>query len=559
MAFTLPRVDVCFVCLPGGPHTPPPCAACGRSGFFYHQGLCTGCHPWSPERRGACPDCYAWGTSRASRWRCWGCLGWHRKFSRTGPGGPCVWCARPVALNHDHVCRMCWLQRARMRRRTRDAHLTYAQALEDGWVQLSFAGTRPQERRRQTAGRSLPDAPPPAPVAALTHRQLVLFAPPSRTLAAARHHMPADPAAAAWLSGELTAWASSRGWSRRTLAGARCGLHILLTVQDTPGAPVPTTLIDQLTGIAPSRLLEEFLTARGYTTDDRTPAVDAWFTRATAGLPEPMTGQLAHWRDIRLHGHPHPPRSRPRSETTVRHQLSFALPVLTRLAGTGLRDLADVTPLTLRTHLDACRLTGTDYTHTASGLRAVFTTLAAHRTIASNPAVHLRVGSPAPTIPLPADPAPIRQALTSPDPARAAVTALLAFHALRVGEIRQLSLDDTCRALADGRLRLPGRTVRLAEPARVRLAAYLDHRTRRWPCTANPYFFVTRRTALTLQPVSRPWLYHCYPASSFRLREDRIVDEVQATAADVPVLCRMFGLSVQAATRYSTAATTLPS
>ncbi|MEH0557671.1 hypothetical protein [Streptomyces sp. B21-101] len=37
--------------------------------------------------------------------------------------------------------------------------------------------------------------------------------------------------------------------------------------------------------------------------DDRTPAVDAWFARATAGLPEPLTGQPAHWMAIRLHDH----------------------------------------------------------------------------------------------------------------------------------------------------------------------------------------------------------------------------------------------------------------
>ncbi|WP_392957659.1 hypothetical protein [Streptomyces sp. LN245] len=147
MAFTVPRMDVCFVCLPGGPHTPSSCTVCGRSGFFFHQGLCTGCHPYSPDRRDACPDCYAWGTSAASRWRCWGCLDWHRKFSRQGPGGPCTWCRRTVALNRDQACRMCWLQRARLRRATGNPHASYEQALGCGWVQLSFANTCPQERR----------------------------------------------------------------------------------------------------------------------------------------------------------------------------------------------------------------------------------------------------------------------------------------------------------------------------------------------------------------------------------------------------------------------------
>ncbi|MFC8193805.1 hypothetical protein ACFUTV_00195 [Streptomyces sp. NPDC057298] len=58
-----------------------------------------------------------------------------------------------------------------------------------------------------------------------------------------------------------------------------------------------------------------------------------------------MTGRLTHWMDIRLHGNTtQPPRSRPRDPVTVRHQLHYALPVLTCLAAAGIRDLADVTP-----------------------------------------------------------------------------------------------------------------------------------------------------------------------------------------------------------------------
>ncbi|MCX5063789.1 MULTISPECIES: hypothetical protein [unclassified Streptomyces] len=138
------------------------------------------------------------------------------------------------------------------------------------------------------------------------------------------------------------------------------------------------------------------------------------------------------------------------------------------------------------------------------------------------------------------------------DPARAAVTALLAFHALRPAEIRHLTLHDA-RDLESNRLYVPGRTIRLGAPVRVRLAVYLAHRTRRWPHTANLYFFVTRRTALSTAPVSRPWLYRHYPASSTLLRDDRILDEVQAADGDVKMICMMFGLSVHAASRYTAA------
>lgn len=133
-----------------------------------------------------------------------------------------------------------------------------------------------------------------------------------------------------------------------------------------------------------------------------------------------------------------------------------------------------------------------------------------------------------------------------PGPARAAVTALLAFHPLRASEIRQLTLDDA-HGLDDGRLHLPGRTgartpVRLPRPPH-----------KRWPHTANPHFFVTSRTALSTVPASRPWRYRHYPASSHLLRSDRILDEVHAAGGDVRMLCELFGLSIQAATRYTAA------
>jgi hypothetical protein len=36
-------------------------------------------------------------------------------------------------------------------------------------------------------------------------------------------------------------------------------------------------------------------------------------------------------------------------------------------------------------------------------------------------------------------------------------------------------------------------TILLAEPVRDCLAAYLEHRTRRWPNTINPHLFINRR------------------------------------------------------------------
>ncbi|WP_318219233.1 hypothetical protein [Streptomyces sp. SCL15-6] len=191
-------------------------------------------------------------------------------------------------------------------------------------------------------------------------------------------------------------------------------------------------------------LLCGFPTAHDFAEDDRARSIDVWFARTTAHLPQPVIGQLARWLTVRVNGHTSPPRGLPRSPATVRHPLRFALPVLTRLTtpGIGIGDPGDAAPAQLRTALSEGRLKGTDYVHTASALRSVFTTLHTHQLIRRNPAVHLHVGVHARTVPLPADTALIREAPTSPDPARAAITALFAFHALRAAEIRHLPLTD---------------------------------------------------------------------------------------------------------------------
>ena len=56
VAWTTPRVDYCYECLPGGPFTPPRCRACG-SDRYYSSGLCTACHPRGPDRIESCVGC----------------------------------------------------------------------------------------------------------------------------------------------------------------------------------------------------------------------------------------------------------------------------------------------------------------------------------------------------------------------------------------------------------------------------------------------------------------------------------------------------------------------
>ena len=150
---------------------------------------------------------------------------------------------------------------------------------------------------------------------------------------------------------------------------------------------------------------------------------------------------------------------------------------------------------------------------------------------------------------MPVDLAAVREALESTDPARAAIVALVAFHGMRAGQIRVLQLTD----VHDGRRHLRDHKIVLAGPARVRLAAWLDYRTRHWPGTANPHLFITMRSALGLNPAGDRWLFlkTGVPGGVQAIREDRILHEAHASGGDIRRICDLFGLWVSAAERYA--------
>lgn len=76
VAWTRPRVDLCYHCLPGGPFPPPACTSCGTRDDYFSQGLCGRCHPRSPEHLDSCRDCFAWGVYPQHNWTCWPCRTW---------------------------------------------------------------------------------------------------------------------------------------------------------------------------------------------------------------------------------------------------------------------------------------------------------------------------------------------------------------------------------------------------------------------------------------------------------------------------------------------------
>jgi hypothetical protein len=182
------------------------------------------------------------------------------------------------------------------------------------------------------------------------------------------------------------------------------------------------------------------------------------------------------------------------------------------------------------------------------GLRSIFRVLKARKLTFVNPTARISIPSPEPAAPAPVDLSRLRDALGSDDPTRATLAALLAFHAIRIRQLRLLHLTD----VRDGRLLLDDRIVPLAVPVRLRLTAYLNYRQRRWPNTANPHLFIHYRNANTTSPVTPWWISKRLGMSGQSIRQDRILDEAHASGGDVRLICDLFGLSVAGAYRYTT-------
>ncbi|GAA3346551.1 hypothetical protein GCM10020358_57970 [Amorphoplanes nipponensis] len=549
VAFTNPRVDFCYQCLPGGPFTPPPCRACTAADGYYSAGLCGRCHPAAPQHVTSCKHCLGWGVTRHTKYLCWGCVNWRTKNTY----GTCTGCRRHLPVDERRFCRLCWRQAAMLRwSRT---GLSLAEANKDG-QQLFIANMFSTPLAARGSASRTPIAVEPrarstaAPIRPVDHEQLVLFDARRSLRPGIVLPPPPDPHAAQALTDLLEDHAAQRGWSPSTCKKARSGLNAVLGLQDTPGARIKTSLIRDLgpTGRA-TRLLREFLAGIDMLDDDLTPALKTWFAGKVIDLPAQMRAELQVWFDVLFHGHKtSAPRSRARNHGTIRYKLNAALPTLHTWAGDGYESLREIT----RQHvLDAIAAAdeGRPRYLTGSALRSIFHTLKGHKVVFRDPTLHIKLGAPHTRGPEPADFDVIRDALNSPDPTRAALAALLAFHALTPGQLRNLTTTD----IRDRRLHLDGRVIPLAEPVLIRLAAYLDYRTATWPNTANPHLFIHRRTALELKPVGGRWLGLQLGTAARGIRTDRILNEVIATGGDIKRICILFGLTPAGAVLYTAA------
>lgn len=556
------EIPFCFQCWPGGPVTPPPCRKCGSTTNYYTSGLCARCHShapgavsplWqSPGRLAqqtvvvaSCRDCHAWGATRTYGWLCAGCKSWRESHRWVAE---CHTCGQTVALDDGGSCRLCFKTRSllaqQLGKRPRDISLVEANRHGQ---QLFFAGMwhREGNGRRPYIPKTVP--PDLSLLTPVLHEQLTLLDMPRDLTSGKQQGFPPPPDAAreaAWHA-FVREFATRHGWGRNVTERTHRAIRILLGTQDTPGAVIKASDVLPLSSIRlPVRPVLDVVAAAGMLADDRVPAIERWFAIQINGLSDEMRHELAVWFDIARHGSTSAPRFKPRAEPTVKSQLSFALPTIRSWARThsSLREIGrdDV--------LAALPASGTARSTTLQGLRSIFRVLKSRKLTFINPTARIKVASPDAPAPPPVDLTALRTALNSTEPATAALAGLLAFHAIRIYQLRTLHLTD----VRDGRLYLGDHVIPLAEPVQQRLRAYLDHRQHRWPNTANPHLFIHYRNATTTRPVTPWWIGKRLGMSAQSIRQDRILDEAHATGGDVRQLCDLFGLSIAGAYRYTT-------
>lgn len=558
VAWTKPRVDFCYGCLPGGPLIPPPCVGCGSDRYF-NNGLCVACHPRGPLHIETCLGCLAWGVSRKHRSLCWTCRWWKAHYAT----GDCICCGRHTIISERRACRLCFEQ-ARLRQQPGRA-VDLADATPFG-QQLFLANV--QNTRHTLRSRVEPPAGRPSRakdehlkrvlprLASVAHgqrfsavpwNQLTLFASELDASAVIALATTVDTALLRYCDEVIRDHANLHGWSNKQTNDVRRSLRLVQVLQHSPNAKINASDVLQIPSLrenvsAQSTL--DILAKAGLLIDDRTSPAERYFNTQVDGLPATMASQLRVWFEIMINGSTLTPRRHPRDPETAKLHIRAIAPIARRWASQGHHSFAEID----RDHiLDVLPQSGPRRHTVEQGLRSLFRVLKGRKLVFVDPIRAMPVTDTNVTVPLPVDTDTIRAALNSPDAASALTVAFVAFHALTVGELRALQLTD----IADGRLTIGDRTIPLAGPVIPRLAAWLDHRAATWPATINPHLFINRRTGPRLTPVSRTFPLSHVSLAAQTLREDRILDEVRATGGDIRRICELFNIAVDTAMRYT--------
>ena len=490
---------------------------------------------------GSCPDCLSWGACYGSQSYCRACYDFTRRYDRS----ECAGCRRVIAVKKGH-CRLCWLQAgiaAAGRRR-----LAPEDFEPSGYWQLSLAGMS-----RLGGTGPAPQAPPAGtadPAAAPGWTQLQLSG-PGESLDFDKRHWAASAITSPALQQArniAAGLAAACGWNARIVTETGRALAVVLAGHQ-PGdmiawSQLPAALHRRDLSITRTA---EILDLAGLLHDDRIPSFTSLAQARLALLPAPMAADTGHWLRTRAQGGT---RSRPRSTDTVRMNLNRVHPLLLEWAGhyTHLREVttADIIAATEPLH-------GSLRRQTLTALRSLFGHAKKTGTIFRDPTRGVRDGQRPLILIQPLQPAEMDQATSAAvTPAARVAVALAAIHAARPKTIRELHLGDVDPG--NRRLVIAGRARPLDDLTRSLLLAWLQHRGRRWPGTANPHLIINQQTAMTTRAVSENWLTEScrgLTATLERLRVDRQLEEALTCGADPLHLAAVFGTSDGTAIKYA--------
>lgn len=497
----------------------------------------------------SCEQCFGWGVLRGRL--CRGCEAFHRQY----PIGTCLTCRRPAVPVREGVCRLCRKQAALIAGPDNKFAVDYSVAAVTG-QQLFFADLPTSNRTRRPTAPARPPAPPEHVLAAVTTptpagaQQQLLCDPPRDCRHASSLDLPRDPEFLDLAVRHAELLAEHQGWPPRTLQQVRRGLRMLASCHD-PGEPIKASTVTGMSsaGIPAVRVLDVLTAAGdGIVLQDRPDSLTVWIDAQFKDLPTQIREELQAWIDVLRQGTPRR-RARPRRTTFAR--LAGIRPFLLETA-VHYSTLRQVTADDVTGWLDGRKHQAND----ASALRDLFRTLKSKRLVFTNPTARVRVGKPNQTTPNRLTPETLQMIgrAAAQNPALRVVLALVGVHALGPRQVRLLRLEHL--DLPNSRLDIGGATRTMDPFTADAISGYLTHRHTRWPRTSNPHLLVTRRTAHDQAAVSEFWLgslLRHLPVTLRQLREDRILEEAQATEADPLHLSAMFGLGAQAGLRYTLA------
>ena len=347
----------------------------------------------------------------------------------------------------------------------------------------------------------------------------------------------------------VVGYGQARGWSLSTLRRVQHSLVVLLASQPTPTWPLEVAAVRQFLLERHLTVLRvvEFLADQGLVRVDEHAALDRWLAGRLQPLAAPIQAEVQVWiQGLRGRG---PRAGRPRRDATIQGYLRAACSALADWSA-RYQSLRQVTTKDVTAQLEP--LAGPTRKLTLVVLRSLFRTLKARRLIFTNPTAGLAAPGAPPPPGLGLDPARRAGLLGQLDrPDQQLIVLLAGVHALRPHQLRVLALEDV--DLAAGILRVGGRPRRLDTLTGQALRGWLERRRVRWPASANPYLLVNQSTAGGLTPVTRGYVQEAFArlgVTAEDLRVDRLLAEVEATAADPLKLTEFFGITEPTAIRY---------